>query len=87
MNVILWLLVGALSGWIASMIMGTNSRQNWVMDMVLGIVGALVGGFVMNLFGAPGATGFDIYSIFVSVLGAVVLLFIGRAISRSTSTV
>ncbi len=76
------LVLGAVAGWIASMI--TSSRNGIVMDIVLGIVGAFVGGLIMNFFGAPGVTGFDIYSLVVSVLGAVVAIVIGRAITRSS---
>lgn len=82
MNIILWIVLGAIAGWIASMIMKTNAQQGMAMDIVLGIVGAVVGGFLMNLFGAPGVDGFNFYSLGVAVLGAVVLLFIGRAIMR-----
>jgi uncharacterized membrane protein YeaQ/YmgE (transglycosylase-associated protein family) len=82
MEIILMLVLGAVAGWIASMI--TSSRNGIVMDIVLGIVGAFVGGFIMNFFGAPGVTGFDIYSLVVSVLGAIVAIFIGRAITRSS---
>jgi uncharacterized membrane protein YeaQ/YmgE (transglycosylase-associated protein family) len=84
MNFLIWIVLGALSGWIASMIMKTNAQQGLFMDIILGIIGAVVGGFLMNMFGAPGVTGFDLYSILVSIFGAVVLLFIGRALTRST---
>lgn len=77
MDLVLWLLLGAAAGWIASMIMGTDARQGWLMNIVLGIVGAFVGGFVMNLFGQSGATGFNIYSLIVAVIGAVLLVWIG----------
>lgn len=78
MGIILWIILGALSGWIASMIMGTNAKQGLGMDIVMGIVGAVVGGFLMELFGQQGVTGFNLYSILVAVLGAVVVIYIGR---------
>ena len=81
MNILLWLILGALSGWIASMIMGTNNQQGLFTDIILGVVGAMVGGFSMGFFGAQGVTGFNLYSILVSVLGAVILIAIGRALS------
>lgn len=84
MNILLWLILGLLAGWIASMIMGTNSQQGMLMDIVLGVVGAFVGGFLMNLFGAPGVTGFNMYSIVVSILGAVALIWLGRALRTTT---
>jgi uncharacterized membrane protein YeaQ/YmgE (transglycosylase-associated protein family) len=85
MNIILWLILGALSGWIASLLMKTDTNQNTLMDIVLGIVGAFVGGFIMNMFGESGVTGFNIYSLIVSVVGAVVVIFAGRMLSGNRS--
>jgi uncharacterized membrane protein YeaQ/YmgE (transglycosylase-associated protein family) len=76
MNIILWIIFGALAGWIASMIMGTNAQMGALANIIVGIVGALIGGFLMNAFGAPGVTGFNLTSLIVAVLGAVVLLFL-----------
>jgi uncharacterized membrane protein YeaQ/YmgE (transglycosylase-associated protein family) len=76
LNVVLWIILGALAGWIASMIMGRNAQMGAVANIVVGIVGALIGGFIMNALGAPGATGFDLYSLLVAIGGAVLLLFI-----------
>ena len=78
MGILLWIILGALSGWIASMIMKSN--QGIVGDILLGIIGAVIGGFVMNLFGASGVTGFNIYSILVSIVGAVIVIWLGRMI-------
>ncbi len=78
MGILLWIVLGALAGWIASMIMKSN--QGIIGDILLGIIGAVIGGFVMNLFGASGVTGFNIYSILVSVVGAVVVIWLGRMI-------
>jgi uncharacterized membrane protein YeaQ/YmgE (transglycosylase-associated protein family) len=80
MNLLLWILLGLIAGWLASVIMKTNAQQGPILDIVLGIVGAVVGGLVMNLLGFSGVTGFDIGSILVATLGAVVLIAIGRAI-------
>lgn len=80
MNILLWIVLGFLAGWIASIVMKTNSSQGTFMDIILGIVGSLVGGFIMNLFGAEGVTGFNIYSLLVATLGAIVLIGIGRAL-------
>jgi uncharacterized membrane protein YeaQ/YmgE (transglycosylase-associated protein family) len=76
MNFILWIVLGALAGWIASIIMGRNDQMGCLANIVVGIVGALIGGFVMQSFGAQGVTGFNIPSILVAVVGAVILLFI-----------
>lgn len=79
MNFILWLVLGALAGWIASMIMGTSRQQGLVMDIVVGIVGAFLGGFIFNtLFNSAGVTGFNLPSLLVAVVGAVVLLWLIR---------
>lgn len=80
MGIILMLVLGALAGWMASMI--TSSRTGIVMDVILGIIGAFVGGLIMNFLGQPGVTGFDLYSLVVSVIGAVVAILIGRAVTR-----
>lgn len=84
MGIITWLLLGLAAGWIASVVMGTNSRQGMLMDIVLGIVGAFVGGFLMNLFGQSGVSGFNVYSIVVATLGAIALIYMGRVLRTST---
>ena len=73
-----WLIIGAVAGWLASVVMKTNSSQGLLLDIVVGIVGAFVGGLVFNLFGASGVTGFNAYSLLVAFVGAVVLLGILR---------
>lgn len=80
MNILLWIILGFLSGWVASIVMGNDARQGTMTDIILGVVGALVGGFVMSLFGAPGVTGFNIYSILVATLGAIALIWLGRVL-------
>jgi uncharacterized membrane protein YeaQ/YmgE (transglycosylase-associated protein family) len=82
MNLLLWIVLGALAGWVASLIMKTDEQQGALMNIVLGIVGALVGGFIMSLFGLEGVTGFNLYSILVSIFGAVILVWIGRMVLR-----
>ena len=76
MGLLAWLIVGAVSGWLASMAM--HSRLGLIGDIIVGIVGAFIGGFLFNLVGAPGATGFNIWSVFVAFIGAVVLLAVIR---------
>jgi uncharacterized membrane protein YeaQ/YmgE (transglycosylase-associated protein family) len=78
MGIILWIVFGALAGWIASLIMKTDRHQNTGFDIILGIVGAVVGGFLMGTIGAPGVTGFNVQSLLVAVIGAVVVIFVGR---------
>lgn len=83
MGIILWVILGALAGWIASLIVKTDDEQGFLADVVLGILGAVVGGFVFNLFGASGVNGFNLYSLLVAVVGAVIVVFIGRALLGS----
>lgn len=80
MDIILWVILGAAAGWIAGMVMA--SEHGLLEDIVLGIIGAFVGGFIMNFFGQPGVTGFNFYSLIVAVIGAVVLIFLGRLIHK-----
>jgi uncharacterized membrane protein YeaQ/YmgE (transglycosylase-associated protein family) len=81
MGLLLWLVFGAIVGWVASLIMGT--REGIVLDIILGIVGAVVGGWIMTLFGRTGVTGFDLYSFIVAIIGAVVLIAIVRSVQRA----
>ena len=82
MNFLVWIIFGAIAGWIASIIAGTDARQGAVANIIVGIIGAFIGGFLMNAFGQPGVTGFNLYSTFVAVLGAVVLLWLTNMFSR-----
>jgi len=82
-NILLWILLGALAGWIASIITGRNAQMGAGANIVVGIFGALIGGFLMNAMGAPGVTGFNLYSVLVAIGGAVVLLFIVGMMRRA----
>ena len=82
MGIILWIIFGGLVGWVASLIMKTDAQQGLLLNVVVGIVGALLGGWIMSSFGEGGITGFNVYSFFVALLGAVVLIFIVRAFRR-----
>ena len=82
MGIILWIIFGAIAGWIASVVMKTDSSQGTIADVVLGIIGAVVGGFLMGLVGKSGVNGFDLYSLVVAVIGAVVVIYVGRMIKR-----
>jgi uncharacterized membrane protein YeaQ/YmgE (transglycosylase-associated protein family) len=76
MGILVWILFGGLAGWIASLIMKTDGQQGIILNVVVGIVGASVGGFIMNSLGEGGVSGFNLYSFLVAVGGAVVLLFV-----------
>ncbi len=77
MGILAFIVLGAIAGWVASMIMGTS--EGLLMNIILGVVGAFIGGLVFNMFGNVGVTGFNLYSLVVAVIGAVILLGIGRA--------
>ncbi len=82
MNFLVWIVFGAIAGWIASIIMKTDAQQGALTNIIVGIVGAFLGGFIMNLFGQPGVSGFNFYSILVAVVGAAVLLWLYRTFAR-----
>ena len=82
MGIIAWLILGAFSGWIASIIMGKNASMGAIANIVTGIIGAFIGGVVFNFFGAQRVTGFNFHSVLVSVVGACILLWILNKISK-----
>ena len=85
MNIIAWLIIGALAGWIASMIAGTNGQQGWLMNIVVGIAGAFVGGFLYSLLtGVDFAATFSLVTLVVAIVGAVILLFAYRVVAGRT---
>lgn len=82
MDVLLWIIFGGVVGWIASMIIGTDARQGMSGNIIVGIIGAVLGGFIMDSFGQSGIIGFNIYSFFVAILGSILLLWIYRAFTH-----
>jgi len=80
MSILGWIVLGLLAGWIGSNIVD-NGGKGPLLDMILGIVGALVGGAIFSAIGAVPITGFNLYSLFVAVVGAVVVLVIYHAIA------
>lgn len=80
MGIILWIIFGALVGWIASLIMKTDAQQGAVLNIVVGIIGAIIGGWIMSFIGKSSVTGFNFYSFLVALLGAVVLIAIVKAL-------
>ena len=82
MGIILWIIFGGIAGWAASVIMKTDYNQGTMMYIIMGIIGALVGGFMMSLIGKSGVTGFNLYSFFVAIIGAVVVIYFGRMIRK-----
>jgi uncharacterized membrane protein YeaQ/YmgE (transglycosylase-associated protein family) len=87
MGIIMWIIFGALVGWIASLIMRTDESQGAMANIIIGIVGAFIGGFISRLVGGPSVSGFSLTSIVVAVLGAVLLIGLIRMVSsRGTAT-
>ena len=83
MGIISWIIFGALAGWVASMLVGTNREQGWLANIVVGIVGAFVGGILWGLlFGDRVEFGWSIGSFVVAVIGAVVLLLVLGLVRR-----
>jgi uncharacterized membrane protein YeaQ/YmgE (transglycosylase-associated protein family) len=82
MSIIAWIVLGLISGFIASKIVN-KSGEGFFIDVLLGIVGAIVGGFLFNLIGAVGVSGFNIWSMFVAVIGAMIVLWIKHALYGS----
>lgn len=80
MDILLWIVFGAVAGLIASYVM--KSGHSMLEDVILGIIGAIVGGFIMNSIGQPGVTGVNLYSLLVAVVGAAIVIAIGRAVHR-----
>jgi len=81
MSILAWLVLGLISGFIASKLVN-KSGEGVVLDIVLGIVGAIVGGWLFNTIGHSGVTGLNLYSMFVAVVGAVVVLVVYHAVFR-----
>jgi uncharacterized membrane protein YeaQ/YmgE (transglycosylase-associated protein family) len=81
MSIIGWIILGLIAGFIASKIVNSEG-SGIVLDIVLGIIGAIVGGWLLSLFGEAGITGFNLYSMVVAIIGAVVVLVVYHAIRR-----
>ena len=82
MGIIMWIIFGALAGWISSLFMNTDANQGAMGNILMGIVGAVVAGYLMPILGMSGVTGFNLYSVFVAVIGAMVVIAVGRMIRK-----
>jgi uncharacterized membrane protein YeaQ/YmgE (transglycosylase-associated protein family) len=80
MSIISWIILGLIAGFVGAKIVNREGQGLWL-DIALGIVGALVGGFLFSLFGASGVTGLNIYSMFVAIAGSIVVLLIYNAVT------
>lgn len=75
MSIIAWIVLGLIAGFVASKLVNREG-EGFMLDVVLGIAGAFVGGFLFSLFGAAGVTGFNLYSVFVALIGSVAVLVV-----------
>ena len=80
LDLLFWVIFGAIAGWIAAAIAGEGARISGWMNVVVGVVGAVIGGLIFNALGGTGVSGFNIYSFAVAIIGAIVLLFIARLV-------
>ncbi len=83
MGILVWIVFGAIAGWIGSIIMNTDGQQGIILNIVVGIAGAVLGGYIFSFFGEGGISGFNIYSFMVAIVGAVVLLSIVKLVRRN----
>lgn len=84
LNWFIWIIFGGLAGWVASMLTKRNGSMGIIKNVIVGIIGSWLGGFIMSFFGAAGVTGFNLRSFVVAVIGAVVLLGIFSLISKKS---
>jgi len=82
MSFVAWIILGLIAGFIGSKLVNKRG-EGLILDIVLGVVGAIVGGWLFNTFGASGVTGLNLYSLLVAVVGAVVVLLVYHAIRRA----
>ena len=81
MSILAWIVLGLIAGFVGSKLVN-KSGEGMMLDIVLGIVGAIVGGWLFNMFGASGVNGLNLYSLLVAIVGSVVLLVTYHAIRR-----
>jgi uncharacterized membrane protein YeaQ/YmgE (transglycosylase-associated protein family) len=80
MNILAWIILGGVAGWLGSIVAKTNAQQGLFLNIVVGIAGAFLAGFVFSFFGGAGVTGFNLYSLLVATIGSVLLLGIVRTL-------
>jgi uncharacterized membrane protein YeaQ/YmgE (transglycosylase-associated protein family) len=85
MGFLSWIVLGAIAGWLGSLLVN-RSGEGILRDIVLGIIGGIVGGWIFSMVGSTGVTGFNLWSLFVAVVGAVVVLVLYHAIFGRTAT-
>ena len=83
-NLLVWLILGGISGWIASKITNNDAKMGVGLNLVVGIVGAFIGGWLAGIFGLGPATGLNLWSFIISIVGAVILLLVVSAFKRKS---
>lgn len=83
MSILAWIVLGLIAGFIGSKIVNKQG-EGMILDIILGVVGAVVGGWLFGMFGGSGVTGLNLYSLLVAVIGAIVVLVVFHAIRRAT---
>lgn len=84
MGFLAWIIFGALAGWIASLIMNTDQEQGALANIIIGIIGAIIGGFIARNLGGSGVSGFNLGSLLVAILGSIILLGLYKMVARRT---
>lgn len=82
MGILSWIIIGGLAGWIASKFTGKDDSMGIISNIIVGIIGALLGGWIVSFIGGAGVTGFNIYTFLVATFGAIVLLTILKLFRR-----
>lgn len=84
-ELIIWIIFGAIVGWVASLLMRTDQEQGGMANIIIGIVGALIGGFIARALGGEGVTGFNLGSFLVALGGAILLIAVVRLFTHRSS--
>jgi len=82
MNMLIYIIFGGLVGWVASLVMGTDARQGIFLNIIVGVVGSMLGNWLAGYFGISGVSGFNLTSFLVALVGAIILLALLRLIRR-----
>ncbi len=83
MSILAWVVLGGVAGWIGSILMGTDASQGIILNIVIGILGAVVGGMVFNALGSSGVSGLNLYSLGVAVIGSVIAIWLVQLLRRA----
>lgn len=80
MGILLWIIFGGIIGWVAPLIMNTDQEQEALLYVIIGVVGAVVGGWLISFFGESGIIGFNLYNFVVALIGAIMLIVVTKAL-------